>query len=46
MAEMSKAGRVYERGKATDHDLRQKIIQDIVTLLLASLTEVSTKLPA
>lgn len=30
MAEMSKAGRVYERGKPTGHDLRQKIIQDIV----------------
>ena len=30
MAEISKAGRVYEPGKATADDLKQKIIQDIV----------------
>ena len=30
MAHMSKAGRVYERGKALNDDLRRNIIQDIV----------------
>ena len=48
--EISKAGRVYERGKAIGHDLRQKIFQDIVereeTLLQGSLTEILKKLPS
>ena len=30
MAHMSRAGRVYERGKALSEDLRRNIIQDVV----------------
>ena len=30
MAHMNRAGRVYERGKALNDDLRRNIIQDVV----------------
>ena len=30
MAHMSRAGRVYDRGKALNEDLRRNIIQDVV----------------
>ena len=45
--ETSKAGRVYERGKAIGHDLRQKILlKREETLLQGSLTEILKKLPS
>ena len=47
MAHMSRAGRVYERGKAFKEDLRRNIIQDVVEkgggYFLGSFSEIALK---